>query len=67
MSPERYPYNLGTWHDRRDLSDYDNVRVWECTVCGAEESKNPEGFDYKEFMCPACYQKLLDDDEAALT
>ena len=67
MSPEKYPYSLGTWHDRRDLSDYDNVRVWECTVCGAEESKNPNGFEYKEFMCDACYQKFLDDDEALKT
>ena len=61
MSPERYPYNVSCRQDWLDR--YWEPPRYECTVCGAEESSNPERMALDEFMCPACYQKFLDEEK----
>ena len=48
----------------RDMEDaYWEPPRFECTKCGAEESKNPSGYEYSEFLCPACEEQ--ENNEAA--
>ena len=38
---------------------YDDV--WICVNCGAVESKNPSGFETKEFLCADCEAEQAQD------
>ncbi len=43
MSPEHYPYNIGTWHDDRMLTDTPDMGEWRCPYCG---TAMPDGVDH---------------------
>lgn len=48
MSPERYPYSAGTWHDRRDLTDTPDRGEWRCPYC---DSAMPDAIQPELWEC----------------
>jgi len=48
MSPEKYPYNRGTWHDERSLTDTPDRGEWRCPFC---DNAMPNGNDHETWVC----------------